>query len=90
MTDFKSFGEACNELLQSWEKKKMQTKICPKCRRELPLNNFTKMSNGEFYIYCKECKKDMIVRGDRFFLNVKKQGKSRSWITFLAVGRRMG
>lgn len=40
MTDFKTFGEACGELIRGWEKKMTETKRCTKCGRELPLSEF--------------------------------------------------
>ena len=37
-----------------------ETKVCSKCKRELPTSEFYKDSNAKdgFYGYCKECSRD--------------------------------
>lgn len=38
------------------------TKICQKCRLELPLNEFLKVDNNKFTGYCKFCIKEGMKR----------------------------
>lgn len=33
----------------------METKKCPRCGKELPIENFYIMKDGRVYAYCKQC-----------------------------------
>lgn len=39
-----------------------ETKVCSKCKRELPTSEFYKASNAKdgFYGYCKECSREQV------------------------------
>jgi hypothetical protein len=71
MTDFKTFGEACGELIRGWEKKMTETKRCTKCGRELPLSEFYRddaHSDGR-HSCCRGCIKK--TRREAFLRNVE-------------------